>query len=97
MTISYQTIGDLLNAGATMNVGCRTWRCDGYGEVNLEMLAEKLGRDHSCLADELVKRFRCSACGQKNASFILDFPHMPGSTVGKKVRSEPPRRSTQDQ
>lgn len=38
---------------------------------DLDMLAEKLGRDHGAMAQDLRPRLKCSRCGSKNMSFIV--------------------------
>jgi hypothetical protein len=68
-SITIHTIGDRIDEGQDMKAYCDD--CQWSTTLNLEKLAEKLGRDHSGLARDLKRRLKCSRCGSKNISFIV--------------------------
>lgn len=68
-SISIHTIGDRLDEGDKISVYCDD--CRWSTTLDLEMLAGKLGRDHSALAQDLRPKLKCSRCGSKNMSFIV--------------------------
>lgn len=60
------TIGAELDAGFSLNAQCYREDCRHKAELDLAMLAEKLGRDHSTLRKDLCPHLRCSKCGGKD-------------------------------
>lgn len=86
MNMGLYTLGDLEDNEIDLAVQCRSWRCSTItpdmeferGEkrpkVNLAVLIDKLGREHSCMAEDLIPYLRCTKCGQYNASFMLMLP-----------------------
>jgi len=74
--ISVSTLGDHLDAGNDITVYCDAdlpsgQRCGRHSNLNLQALADKLGRDHSALAPELSKRLRCKGCGSRRMTFLV--------------------------
>lgn len=69
--IGLSTIGALIDFKMTLRVHCNTWDCMHAGTVDLNALAARIGRDHSCLAPEIKRYFRCTECGGRNVGFIL--------------------------
>ncbi len=69
-SISIHTLGDFIEAGYAYSVTCSD--CGRHSNLNLEALAEKLGRDHSALAGDLSKRLRCKECGSKRMTFNIN-------------------------
>jgi hypothetical protein len=67
--ISISTIGDFIDAGYSYTVFCDD--CDRHNNLNLEALAERLGREHSALAGDLSRRMRCKGCGSKRMRFLV--------------------------
>ena len=68
-SITIHTIGDHLDEGDDISVYCDD--CEWSTMLDLEMLAEKLGRDHGAMAQDLRPKLKCSRCGSKNMSFIV--------------------------
>lgn len=68
-SISIRTIGDRIDNGQDMTVYCS--ECGRHNNLDLEGLADKLGRDHSALAGDLAKKLRCKGCGSKRMSFSV--------------------------
>ena len=66
-SISIETIGDFIDEGYAYSVTCDD--CGRFNRLNLEALAEKLGRDHSALAGALSRRMKCKGCGSKRMTF----------------------------
>lgn len=66
---SIETVGDYIDEGYDSYVYCNN--CRHKARQDLQMLAEKLGRDHSMLASKLRPRLRCSQCGSKDMSFSV--------------------------
>jgi hypothetical protein len=69
---SIDTLGKMLAYNHELHVYC--YECQRSSRVNLVMLARKLGMDHSCMHDDLIRKFYCPACRDagrrdKNISF----------------------------
>jgi hypothetical protein len=76
MTTTNATLGDCLDSGERIHVYCETWGCHHGKELDLAALAERLGRDHGALHNDLVGlRWRCEKCGGGKVS----FRHTPGA------------------
>lgn len=74
-SISIRTLGDFIDAGYGYSVYCDAeingTRCGHQAKLDLEKLAERLGRDHSALAGDLSKKLRCTVCGRQKMSFNI--------------------------
>jgi hypothetical protein len=68
-SITIHTLGDHIDKGHGITVYCSD--CGRHNNLNLEALAEKLGRDHSALAGDLAKKLRCKGCRSKRMTFNL--------------------------
>jgi hypothetical protein len=66
-SITIHSLGDRIDAGHEMSVFCSD--CGRRSDLDLEALAEKLGRDHSALAADLATKLKCQECGSKRMSF----------------------------
>ncbi len=64
------TIGDLIDHGFRMHVGCRA--CCRSVVVDLEALAQRLGRDRVYVGPSL--RFRCERCGSRDVASTIEAP-----------------------
>ena len=75
--IRYTTIGDFIDARRSLTAYCRRApRCWHGAPVDLEALAERLGRDLDLYRNRLAlaAMFRCVKCGGKGATFIIAPP-----------------------
>lgn len=82
--LSIDTIGKMLALGDELSVHCETQGCNHSSQVNLVMLARKIGMDHSCMADDLRRYFYCPKCREagrpdKKIGFINLVPTAPAS------------------
>jgi hypothetical protein len=59
------TIGALIDHGYTMWAFCQRRGCTHSRKIDLQVLAQKLGRDHSAMHKDLAPKLKCSACGSK--------------------------------
>jgi hypothetical protein len=55
--------------------------CAHSGDIDLERLGDRLGRDHSYLRADLAGKFKCSACDGREVANIVTPPTklVPGS------------------
>lgn len=60
------TIGAMIDNRYTLRVHCNARGCGHHAEVDLQALADKLGRDHGAMHWDLVPLMRCSKCGSKD-------------------------------
>lgn len=68
-SITISTLGDHIDEGNDISAYCDD--CGRSTYLNLEKLAEKLGRGHSALVGKLGPKLKCSKCGSKRMSFIV--------------------------
>ncbi len=66
MTFNASTIGAELDAGFHLWAQCYNPACRHKAQLDLTMLAARLGREHSTLRKDLCPKLRCSACGSKD-------------------------------
>lgn len=83
------TVGKLLALGYGMTAYCDTLYCHHRSKVNLYRLAQRIGRDHSSMHDDIVGYFHCSECRKagrpdRNISFRLGCCSYPHSNVGSR-------------
>ncbi|MDR6953763.1 hypothetical protein J2X65_003126 [Ancylobacter sp. 3268] len=64
--INASTIGAQLDGGFSLWAQCYNPKCRRMVELDLSMLAERLGRNHSTLRKDLCPRMMCGACGGKD-------------------------------
>lgn len=67
---SNATIAGMISGRYTVTVFCRD--CDHSARLDLEALAERLGPEHGALADTLLPKLRCSACGGKRLGMVVN-------------------------
>lgn len=72
MTLYIDTIGALIDSLTTLTVYCADDNCWHGKDVDLEKLAARIGRDHSCMHSDLIKlNWRCEKCGGRKVTFRL--------------------------
>lgn len=64
------TVQKLIDAGMTVTAYCREEACNHSANVDLERLMARLGPDAEAMADNLVPRLKCDACGGKRVGLI---------------------------
>lgn len=69
------TIGALIDGGYQLAIHCDSLDCRHSAWADLPVLAERLGRDHGTMHDDLVPKLRCSKCGGRRAGIRLHAPH----------------------
>lgn len=72
------TIGRLIQFNQRIALYCENYReglsCGFVKWLDLEKLAERLGRDHGVLHDDLVPHLFCPKCGGRRVSLRLHPP-----------------------
>ena len=76
MAIVKNTLGSLIDGGDIMRAVCRPISCGRVVDLDIEALARKLGRDHSCMSKDIAPKLHCTACGGKNCGIQI----VPGNT-----------------
>jgi len=69
---SYGTLGALIDDGYTVSAYCACR--PGRRLLDLDALAARLGRDHSCLYPDLAPRLACADCGARPEAFTVAPP-----------------------
>jgi hypothetical protein len=74
------TLGALIDTGHGLSAHCEAKApygiCGHTQQLDLEALAERLGRDHGSMHTDLAHKLRCSKCGTKGRiGLILQPPH----------------------
>jgi hypothetical protein len=70
------TLGEMIDSRYTLRVCCEARGCHNDRRLDLESLAERLGRDHGSMHDDLVHKFHCTQCGGRRVSFRIS-PNVP--------------------
>lgn len=85
------TIGKLMDGSYKLGAHCAAPGCNHHGWLDLEVLAQRLGRGHGSMHVDLVPYLRCSKCGSKNVSLTL---HPPTQSMygGETAWMVPPAR-----
>lgn len=68
-SISISTLGDFIDEGMGITAYCDG--CHRGQSLDLERLADRLGREHGALARDLKPKLKCARCGSKNISFTV--------------------------
>ena len=70
-----RTIADFKATGFALTVFCADGvHCHHGAPADLDALAERLGEGFDLYGPELRRRFRCTACGHRGATFIISPP-----------------------
>lgn len=69
--ITYDTLGALIDGEFRLSAHCYAHGCHHSAQLDLEALAQQLGRDHSSMHEDLAPKLRCSACGSRNVGLRL--------------------------
>lgn len=82
--VRIDTIGKLIDFNLTLSVYCHRYGCGHSARLDLEALADRLGRDHPSMARALLPRLTCTKCGgnvKRGDELSLrcgwDFRHAP--------------------
>lgn len=67
------TIGALIDDDYRLALHCED--CRHHAWADLPALADRLGRDHGCMHDDLAPKLRCSKCGGRKIGLRLHAPH----------------------
>ncbi len=66
------TLADLIDGGYTMHFTCRNRDClRGTFQVDLQVLADRYGRDASYIRGETKIRIKCALCGRSCRDGII--------------------------
>lgn len=74
--VSIITLGDQIDQGFTVSAYCENQACRHSVDLDLDALAEKLGRGFVTVGspNPLVARLHCAKCKGKDISLILSPP-----------------------
>lgn len=61
--MSGESIQHFIDSGDTYTVHCQA--CHHHAPVDMLKLRDRLGPDHGCLHDDIIRFFVCSKCGTK--------------------------------
>lgn len=64
--INASTVGAMLDDGFNLHALCYREGCRHQSQLDLAILAERLGREQSTLRKHLCPHLRCSKCGGKD-------------------------------
>ena len=65
------TIGTLIDYHYSLNLRCCAEACNHQERLDLAELASKLGRSHSCLAQDISAHIQCAKCHSSHVNVIL--------------------------
>lgn len=63
------TIAGMIEGQYSVTVFCKD--CDHRADLDLEALSTRLGPEHGALADTLLPKLRCSACGGRRLGMTV--------------------------
>jgi hypothetical protein len=63
------TTGAMIDHGYTLWAFCHGSGCKHASKIDLRMLAEELGRNHSAMHKDLAPKLKCSARGSRQLGF----------------------------
>lgn len=81
--VSINTLGTLIDHGYRLSAHCNAEGCYHADDLDLHMLAERLGRDFRTVGDPnpLAAKLRCRKCGGKDLGLIVAPPSVPVPNV----------------
>lgn len=65
------TFGDMLDTDHKLTAFCSNVDCRHCADLDLVMLAGRMGRDHGALLADIGHLLRCTSCGKRGCSLIL--------------------------
>lgn len=68
-----KTIGQLIDTETDLRAYCYAMGCHHGRELNLIALAQKLGRTHGALHNDLAPKLVCSKCGSKRVGLRIGY------------------------
>lgn len=77
--IRLDTLGRFIDNDHTLAANCR--KCGHYAKLDLEALAQRLGRDHSTNNLRLRSKLKCSKCGSKDIALLVSTITADRSTM----------------
>jgi len=82
------TLGELIEGRYRLRVHCDSpavdgGRCNHGAELDLEDLAQRLGRDHGAMAADLARKFRCARCGSRWTGITIHPPTVRDVKTGE--------------
>lgn len=67
------TIGQLIDSQTDLRAYCYAMGCHHGRELDLKVLAGKLGRKHGAMHNDLAPKLVCSKCGSKRVGLRLGY------------------------
>lgn len=67
-----ETIQHFIDSGDTYEICCHA--CHHHAKIDMVKLGYRLGPDHGCLHDDIIRFFVCSKCGEKRKLGLLRTP-----------------------
>lgn len=71
------TVQKLIDDEMTVTAYCHRSSCNHYARIDLDVLKARLGPDAEAMADDLIPKLRCKACGGKKLGLIYTPPSDP--------------------
>jgi len=65
------TIGELIEYQYDLTAHCGNKACGRHIDIDLEKLADKLGRDHGAMAKDLLPKMHCSVCKSRFSAISI--------------------------
>lgn len=69
--LSPDNLGDLIDGRVTLHFFCEARGCHHNAAADMQALADRLGRDHPYLNGAITRRMKCTRCGSKQISCVL--------------------------
>lgn len=70
------TIGELIDYQYHLTAHCA---CGRHADIDLEKLAEKLGREHGAMAKDLLPKMKCSGCKSRFSAITISPKNTRGT------------------
>lgn len=81
-SVSYTTLDELIVSHFSLTAHCCNSMCQHSNDLDLMDLAWKLGPYHSCGADGLELKLRCTRCGGRQVSIKVNPQFMENRRRG---------------
>jgi len=66
-----ETIQHFIESGDRFELSCHS--CHHHAGLDMLKLRDRLGPDHGCLHDDIIRYFKCSKCGEKRKLGLIRF------------------------